>query len=52
MSQPISQNTLFNVDHLDILRAFITSESVILIYLDPPFNSNRNCKVLFEDESC
>ena len=28
-------------DNLDILRG-INSESVDLIYLDPPFNSNRN----------
>ncbi len=27
------------------------TESVDLIYLDPPFNSNRNYNVLFKDES-
>ncbi len=29
----------------------IPTESIELVYLDPPFNSNRNCNVLFKDES-
>ena len=33
--------TIWTGDNLDILRGF-NSESVNLIYLDPPFNSNRN----------
>lgn len=49
--QPISENTLFYGDNLDILREYISDESVDLIYLDPPFNSNRNYNVLFKDES-
>jgi len=49
--QPITQNTLFYGDNLKILRDHIPSESVDLIYLDPPFNSNRNYNVLFKDES-
>lgn len=49
--QPITENTLFYGDNLDILRDYIPSESVDLIYLDPPFNSNRNYNVLFKDES-
>ena len=48
---PITQNTLFYGDNLNILREHIASESVDLIYLDPPFNSNRNYNVLFKDES-
>ena len=48
--RPITQNTLFYGDNLDILREYIPSESVDLIYLDPPFNSNRNYNVLFKDE--
>ncbi len=36
-------------DNLNILRDFIDSESVDLIYLDPPFNSNRNYNVLFKE---
>lgn len=33
--------TLWTADNLDILRG-MNSETVDLIYLDPPFNSNRN----------
>lgn len=48
--KPITQNTLFYGDNLDILRDYIPDESVDLIYLDPPFNSSRNYNVLFKDE--
>ncbi len=44
-------NTLYYGDNLNILRDYIKDESVDLIYLDPPFNSNRNYNVLFKDES-
>ena len=44
-------NTLYYGDNLQILRDYIKDESVDLIYLDPPFNSNRNYNVLFKDES-
>lgn len=44
-------NTLFHGDNLDILRDFISDESVDLIYLDPPFNSNRDYNVLFKEKS-
>jgi site-specific DNA-methyltransferase (adenine-specific) len=50
MSRPITENTLFYGDNLIILREHIPSESVDLIYLDPPFNSSRNYNVLFKDE--
>ncbi len=43
----ISQNTLFYGDNLDVLRQDIPTESVNLIYIDPPFNSNRSYNVLF-----
>ncbi len=46
----ITSNTLFYGDNLSILREYIASESVDLVYLDPPFNSNRNYNVLFKDE--
>jgi site-specific DNA-methyltransferase (adenine-specific) len=49
-SRPITENTLFYGDNLIILREHIPSESVDLIYLDPPFNSSRNYNVLFKDE--
>jgi hypothetical protein len=38
-------NTLYYGDNLDVLRKHITSEPVDLIYLDPPFNSNRIAEV-------
>ena len=40
-------NTLYYGDNLKILRDYIKDETVDLIYLDPPFNSNRNYNVLF-----
>jgi site-specific DNA-methyltransferase (adenine-specific) len=43
-------NTLYYGDNLQVLRDFPT-ESVDLIYLDPPFNSNRNYNVLFKESS-
>src|SRR5712692_5839887 len=49
-AQPISENTLFYGDNLDILRQYIPDQSIDLIYLDPPFNSSRNYNVLFKDE--
>ena len=36
-----ADKTIWTGDNLDILRG-INSESVDLVYLDPPFNSNRN----------
>lgn len=40
-------NHLYFGDNLDVLRRYIPDESVDLIYLDPPFNSNRNYSVIF-----
>jgi site-specific DNA-methyltransferase (adenine-specific) len=39
--------TLYYGDNLTILREHIKNESVDLIYLDPPFNSNASYNVLF-----
>ena len=47
----ITQNTLFYGDNLPIMREYLSDESVDLIYLDPPFNSNRSYNVLFKEES-
>ena len=47
----VSMNTLYYGDNLKILRDYIKDESVDLVYLDPPFNSNRNYNVLFRNES-
>lgn len=41
-------NTLYYGDNLHVLREHIASESVDLIYLDPPFNSNANYNILFK----
>ena len=41
-------NTLFYGDNLHVLREHVAAESVDLIYLDPPFNSNANYNVLFK----
>ena len=44
-------NTLYYGDNLTILRDYIRHESADLIYLDPPFNSNRSYNVLFKEET-
>jgi DNA modification methylase len=44
-------NHLYYGDNLDVLRQHFASESVDLVYLDPPFNSNRSYNVLFRERS-
>ncbi len=44
-------NALYYGDNLDVLRDSIASESVDLIYLDPPFNSQASYNVLFKGPS-
>ena len=41
-------NQLFYGDNLNVLRDSVADESVDLIYLDPPFNSNASYNVLFK----
>ena len=43
-------NLLYYGDNLDILRRYISDESVDLIYLDPPFKSNQDYNALFGEE--
>ena len=50
MPKPITENTLFYGDNLPVLRQYVPDESVDLVYLDPPFNSNRSYNVLFKQE--
>lgn len=44
------ENQLFYGDNLDVLRRHVPDESVDLVYLDPPFNSNSNYNVLFAEK--
>jgi site-specific DNA-methyltransferase (adenine-specific) len=41
-------NKLYFGDNLHVLREHIAPESVDLVYLDPPFNSNANYNILFK----
>ncbi|MEG8032885.1 DNA methyltransferase [Sphingomonas aurantiaca] len=43
------ENHLFYGDNLAVLRKEVADESVDLIYLDPPFNSNANYGILFKE---
>jgi DNA modification methylase len=44
-------NHLYYGDNLDVLRESIRDETVDLIYLDPPFNSNATYNILFKAPS-
>jgi site-specific DNA-methyltransferase (adenine-specific) len=41
---------LYYGDNLDVLRRYVEDESVDLVYLDPPFNSNASYNVLFAEQ--
>ena len=43
----VEPNVLYYGDNLDVMRRHVGDESVDLVYLDPPFNSNANYNVLF-----
>ena len=43
------RNKLYFGDNLPILREHVADESVDLIYLDPPFNSNATYNILFRE---
>ncbi|MBV8822365.1 MAG: restriction endonuclease [Chloroflexi bacterium] len=47
----MTSNFLYYGDNLDILRRYIKDETIDLIYLDPPFNSQQNYNVLFAEKS-
>jgi site-specific DNA-methyltransferase (adenine-specific) len=47
----LATNVLYYGDNLDILRRYLPDATVDLVYLDPPFNSNRDDNVIFRDES-
>jgi 16S rRNA G966 N2-methylase RsmD len=42
-------NQLYYGDNLDVLRHHVSDESIDLVYLDPPFNSNASYNVLFSE---
>jgi DNA modification methylase len=44
------KNKLYYGDNLDVLRRHVPAESVDLVYLDPPFNSNATYNVLFAEQ--
>lgn len=45
----VHENRLYYGDNLDVLRRYIPDESIDLVYLDPPFNSNQDYNVLFAE---
>jgi len=47
----MTTNTLYYGDNLDVLRQHIGDETVDLVYLDPPFNSNASYNVLFKEHN-
>jgi DNA modification methylase len=44
-------NYLYYGDNLTVLREHVEDETVDLVYLDPPFNSNQDYNVLFAEQS-
>jgi site-specific DNA-methyltransferase (adenine-specific) len=46
----VSKNRLYWGDNLDILSTHVQDESVDLVYLDPPFNSNASYNVLYKEK--
>lgn len=44
-------NTLYYGDCLTIMREKMTPQSVDLVYLDPPFNSNEDYNAIYKDET-
>ena len=47
----MAENQLYYGDNLDVLRRHVKDETVDLVYLDPPFNSNANYNVLFAEKN-
>ena len=47
----MAENILYYGDNLDILRRYIKDETVDLVYLDPPFNSNATYNILFAERN-
>src|SRR4030065_92117 len=47
----MEDNLLYYGDTLDVLRRHVKPETVDLVYLDPPFNSNASYNVLFAEQN-
>jgi DNA modification methylase len=47
----VAENTLYYGDNLKVLRQHVLAETVDLVYLDPPFNSNATYNVLFAEKN-
>ena len=47
----MAENILYYGDNLDVLRRHVGDDSVDLVYLDPPFNSNATYNVLFAEQN-
>ncbi|MBE0449015.1 MAG: site-specific DNA-methyltransferase, partial [Actinobacteria bacterium] len=47
--KPMPTNLLYYGDNLEVMRRHVKDESVDLVYLDPPFNSNASYNVLFAE---
>lgn len=46
----LSENLLYYGDNLKVLNLHVRDESIDLVYLDPPFKSNRDYNVIFEEQ--
>jgi len=47
----VRKNLLYYGDNMDVLREYIKTEAIDLIYLDPPFKSNRDYNLIFPEQS-
>jgi len=47
----MTTNKLCYGDNLEVLKRHIPDESVDLVYLDPPFNSNATYNVVFAEQN-
>jgi len=47
----MEDNLLYYGDNLDVLRRHVKDETIDLVYLDPPFNSNASYNVLFAEQN-
>lgn len=51
MNEALKTNVLYFGNNLEILRKYIPDNSIDLIYLDPPFSSNRDYNILYKGVS-